>query len=139
MPPKRFRTRIVPCRRPARRLTAVLFALLWLDVCAQAVPQEEAAGWLRLKSDQRVYRERAKQATPREGRQLEGREFREGLELRTLQQRQRQELEAEARRERARHTDRRVRTPPMVHQRRESESQRLNRRIQRETLGPVRR
>ncbi len=100
----------------------------------QSSGQEETRGWLQLKSEQRVYRERVEPLEPRDEAYLEQLEQRQERQLRALQSKQRRDRDADRRRDRMRHPEQRVRVTPGSKQRRELERQRLNRRIQRETF-----
>jgi hypothetical protein len=139
-PPPRRRTSIVRFRGLAATL---LRASLWIFLAAappQSFPQDEAAGWLQLESDQRRFRGRVEPLTPREERYLDHLESRQGRELRALQSEQRRERRVEERSERRREPGRRVRPEPVEpERRRELERQRLNQRIRRETFGAGRR
>lgn len=116
-------------------LMAMLLAACTLCVAAEPPSQgREARGWLQLERDQETYRERVEPLTPREAATLETIERRQALELRDLQQRQRRSGQEAERRQRFSMPD----SPPPVPRPgisvRESNRERLDLRIEQETL-----
>ncbi|AGA92052.1 hypothetical protein Thimo_3382 [Thioflavicoccus mobilis 8321] len=125
--------------RPVRLMmvrSGLLFGILALGLCSPAVLASDDGGWLELRRDQRIYRERVGPLSPSEDADLRLLERRQGLDLQGLEQRQRW------RRQGAPH-DRGTGTGKGAtagfglrqQQRRDADEQRLDWRIEREVLG----
>lgn len=127
-----FRTRKV-------RLSAVLTSTLWSLVVAGAVAEpppvaREARGWLQLERSQEVYRERVEPLPPAEDLTLERIERGQDLDLRGLQLHQQRAGQENERRERFTMPDRPPPVPRPGATLRESHRERLDLRIEQETL-----
>jgi hypothetical protein len=94
----------------------------------------EARGWLQLERSQQVYRERAEPLTPAEELTLERVERGQDLDLRGLQLQQQRADREQDRRERFTMPDRPAPVPRPGATLRESHRERLNLRIEQETL-----
>jgi hypothetical protein len=99
-----------------------------------AQKRTEARGWLQLESDQRAFRDQVSPLPAAEAAALDQLDQRQALELRGLQLEQRRELQAEEHLDRIPGNERPVRLPPAVRNERGQSRERLQMRIQRETL-----
>ncbi|MEA3274840.1 MAG: hypothetical protein U9Q81_06020 [Pseudomonadota bacterium] len=139
------RCRTSPVRMTCRYLCAALATFLGSMPTVVAEAEErvsvgkqqrlEAEGWLQLKKDQESYRECVEPLPPKDAATLEHLDHRQQGELRDLQLRQRQSLQTERRRQRRPNLERPVARGPELKNQRQMERQRLDMRIQRETLG----
>ena len=140
-----------PCTRSVRwsRLgeCAALFALMsllatsavWAAQPTTSITEQqrlEAQGWLQLKQDQKTYREGVEPLPPREEKSLDRLELRQRRDVRELGQRQRQSVDTHRIRPRETRSPRSVPGRIELENRRQLERQRLDMRIQRETLRP---
>jgi hypothetical protein len=96
----------------------------------------EAQGWLQLKQDQKTYREGVEPLPPREEKSLDRLELRQRRDARELGQRQRQSVDTLRNRPRDTDGSRSARRRIELEGRQQLERQRLDMRIQRETLRP---
>jgi hypothetical protein len=129
-----FRTRTV---RLFGVMTATLGAFAVLGAAAAAEPPtvaREARGWLQLEHSQQVYRERVEPLTPAEELTLERIERGQDLDLRGLQQHQQRGGREQERRQRFTMPDRPAPVPRPGATLRESHRERLDLRIEQETL-----
>lgn len=96
----------------------------------------QAEGWLQLKQDQKTYREGVEPLVPRNASRLDQLERSQQGRARDLEQRQRQSLTRERNRRQRAEAERPVARPRDLETRRQLDRQRLEMRIQRETLRP---
>lgn len=97
-------------------------------------PRQEARGWLQLEEDQRIYRERVAPRSPADAATIRGVEQRQRLDLRELQAQQRRKEQIHRRSSREGDGGKPLgRDAPAA--RRDLDRQRLEMRLQRETLG----
>lgn len=133
--------------RPRRRTSAVRLGVLmalslaWplaLPAAGEgaAQPRREARGWLQLERDQSTYRERREPLSPSASRDLEQIERRQDLGLRQLQQDQQRAVREAERRERFTPPGSAPPLPGTTRAPREETRQRLDLRIEHETLSP---
>jgi hypothetical protein len=98
----------------------------------------QAKGWLQLKQDQKTYRENVEPLAPRDAARLDRLELRQQGRARELEQRQRRSLSTGGNRRRGIDVERPASRPRNLESRRQLDRQRLDMRIQRETLRPGR-
>jgi hypothetical protein len=96
----------------------------------------QAEGWLQLKQDQKAFREGVEPLQPRSGAALEQLEHGQRERFRALQLRQRQSLQRDRALRSGVDAQRPVSPPRAFKERRQFDRQRLEGRIQRETLRP---
>jgi hypothetical protein len=143
-PVKRTRTNSVHQSRLGEMVAS--FALLGLLVVSEvragdptSITEQqrlEAENWLQLKQDQKTYREGVEPLPPREEKNLDRLELRQRRDARELGQRERQSVGTRRRRPREAQRRRSVPGRIEVENQRQLERQRLDMRIQRETLRP---
>lgn len=96
----------------------------------------QAEGWLQLKQDQRSYREGVEPLAPGKASRLDRLERSQQMGARELEQRQRQSLNRDRSRRRGAEAEHTIARPRERQSRRQLDRQRLEMRIQRETLRP---
>jgi len=96
----------------------------------------QAEGWLRLKQDQKTYRDSVEPLAPGKASRLDQLERGQQGRARELEQRQRQSLNSERNRRRREDSARPVTRPRELDTRRQLDRQRLEMRIQRDSLRP---
>lgn len=124
----------------------LLLSVFWhvlLAASAQAEnigrpPHQEARGWLQLEQDQRDYRQRVEPLPPRDSATLHLLEQRQQDRTYQLQQQQRRGMDADRRDQRARTAGKRPQSGSPSGIPRDDARQRLDSRLQRETLAPDR-
>lgn len=123
-------------------LASLLFLVPAFDAAAAdlgSVGRQErlqAEGWLQLKQDQKTYRESVEPLAPGKASRLDQLERSQKGRARGLEQRQRQSLNRERNRWRGVGAERPVARPREFESQRQFDRQRLEMRIQRETLRP---
>jgi hypothetical protein len=101
-----------------------------------ALQQQQASGWLQLKQDQKTYREGVEPLAPPAAKSLDRLERRQQTDMRQLWLRQRQALDAIRNRQRGAEAQDQQSHRIRLESQRQLDRQRLEMRIQRETLRP---